>query len=63
MATTLERARTARDAANLAHELERHLLSIAESIGRGEAPDVMAVGLLPGLMSRIQELSAFTLAD
>lgn len=63
MATLVERSRTARDAANLAHDLERNLLSIAESLARGEVPDHFAVGMLPSLLERINVMSAFALKD
>lgn len=63
MAILAERSRTARDAANLAHELERNLLSIAESLARGEAPDHFAASMLPSLLERINMMAAFALKD
>lgn len=42
-----ERARHAFDAAGAAHDLERLLLSLAESLRRGETPDATVAALIP----------------
>lgn len=51
-----EAMRFAHDAANSAHELERSFLHVAEAVRRGEAPDKLTAGMIPGLIDRLSAL-------
>lgn len=56
-----ERANDAFDAARAAHELEVLLRSLAESLCRGEAPDAITAGFIPGARARLNALIALAM--
>lgn len=58
-----ERARHAFDAAGAAHDLERLLLSLAESLRRGETPDATVAALIPSTRDRLNALTTLSIAD
>ena len=61
MYSSRERARFADDASRAAHELERMMLTIRESLSRGEVPDPMAIGFVPGCLERLTALVSLAL--
>lgn len=55
------RARAAIDAAGAGHELERIMLSISESLRRGEEPDPMMLGAAAPVLERLTALVGMAL--
>lgn len=58
-----ERARHAFDAAGAGYDLERLLLSLGESLRRGEAPDAVVAAGIPGARDRLNASVALAIGE
>lgn len=58
-----ERARHAADAASAAHDLERLMLSLAESLRRGETPHPMTFAFIQPVRDRLNALIDLALPE
>lgn len=61
--TDRERALRAAEAASAAHDLERLMLSLAESLRRGETPHPLTFAFVEPTQNRLNALIAFALSE